>query len=367
MSTELATLFADADESAPAVMRAFGVISKKGCPVFYLPIKRGLAARSLALYPAQRLPARMLKMLMRCACQAGATRLLPRVTLRLWPDAPLSQFLGSLTASRGLPDFAVLAGNPNVPGRRYVILVCDSQQRPAAVVKAGRGEPALKLIQQEADLLASAPPGALGIPRLQSVLTSGDVRALALDYLEGRSPPATPSPQMAAVLNSWVDTRRSVSAGEVPCWRRLRESVPQSNLWQKLQHRVEAKPFHPALCHGDFAPWNIKVSPGNGGWQVLDWERGELTGLPCWDWFHYRIQVAILADRLSTSAHVLQIDRWIETEDFRTYAEAAWAWSIRRELLLAYLLYSAEITRPSEGLSTTRELLESLSQRWKSA
>ena len=50
--------------------------------------------------------------------------------------------------------------------------------------------------------------------------------------------------------------------------------------------------FHPALAHGDCAPWNAKIS--NGACTLLDWERGELAGIPGWDWFHFVIQPAVL-------------------------------------------------------------------------
>jgi len=45
---------------------------------------------------------------------------------------------------------------------------------------------------------------------------------------------------------------------------------------------------YPALTHGDFAPWNVKVSRRQ--WTVLDWERGELAGRAGWDWFHFVMQ-----------------------------------------------------------------------------
>src|SRR5262249_49195183 len=119
--------------------------------------------------------------------------------------------------------------------------------------------------------------------------------------------------------------------------------------------------LHPTIQHGDFAPWNIKISP-QGIWTVLDWERGELEGIPGWDWFHYIIQPAILVEHVSTSGLVQRIENHLTTDSFKHYAADAGIHGLERLLLLAYLLYMVQVIQPSEGLAETRELLDALAK-----
>ena len=94
---------------------------------------------------------------------------------------------------------------------------------------------------------------------------------------------------------------------ETPDWARLEEACAGNSLFSVVAGELGRRSVHPAIHHGDFAPWNIKVSPA-GAWTVLDWERGELTGIPGWDWFHYVIQSAILVGHLPTSALVQRVE-----------------------------------------------------------
>ena len=98
---------------------------------------------------------------------------------------------------------------------------------------------------------------------------------------------------------------------------------------------------------------------------MLDWERGELAGIPGWDWFHYVIQSAILVGRLPTSALMQRVEGLLGSEAFQRYAERAGIRGCERELVLAYLLHVAEVIKPSEGLAPTRELLHALASGWR--
>jgi len=98
---------------------------------------------------------------------------------------------------------------------------------------------------------------------------------------------------------------------------------------------------------------------------VLDWERGELDGIPGWDWFHYVIQPGILVERLSTTDLVQRIETLLAAESFAAYAGRAGILGCERELLLAYLLHAVEVIKPSEGLAATRELLGAMAARWR--
>jgi hypothetical protein len=120
-----------------------------------------------------------------------------------------------------------------------------------------------------------------------------------------------------------------------------------------------------ALCHGDFAPWNVRVSP-SGVWMALDWERGDWKGLPAWDWFHYHVQKAILVRHQPVAWLVTSLEALLADDPFQAYAQAAGIIGKERALALLYLLYQTEVIRPSEGLAVTRDLLNQLASRWRS-
>src|SRR5690606_35577681 len=138
-------------------------------------------------------------------------------------------------------------------------------------------------------------------------------------------------------------------------------------LFQSLRQKLERAQFHPVVHHGDFAPWNIKVSTEDGAWVALDWERGELVGFPNWDWFHYRIQSWILVEHLSVTHLAENIENLLRSDALQHYAQATKTTNFLRELLLTYLLHAAEVIQPAEGLQTTRDLLNVLAKKWQLA
>ena len=122
--------------------------------------------------------------------------------------------------------------------------------------------------------------------------------------------------------------------------------------------------FHPALFHGDFAPWNIKVSSKDGTWTVLDWERGEQIGFPTWDWFHYVIQTGILVQKLTTRDLIQRLEMLFSAPEFRTYLRISGLEGADKILAIAYLLYCVEILQQTEGRQSAKELLGSLTHQW---
>lgn len=98
---------------------------------------------------------------------------------------------------------------------------------------------------------------------------------------------------------------------------------------------------------------------------MLDWERGELAGIPGWDWFHYVLQPAILVERLPVAGLVQRMEGLLRSEAFLAYAERAGIRGCERELALAYLIHAAEVIKPAEGLAATNELRRALAARWQ--
>lgn len=359
-------LFACAPHLGDAQQLKMRVLSKAGTALMFLPVEPGMAAAALTLYPAQRRPARCARTLLGWALNARLPLPLRETSLTIHPRDPFAQFLSTVAGSEPgqLPPLAILAGNPNAPGRRHTILVFGADKAPRAVVKAGCTEPARQLIGREQSLLVCLPEHVTHAPKVSHSFSSPQVAAFATDFFAGHSPRRQDRPRIAAMLNEWLDTTRTVRVEETEPWQQLQRACKSHGLFAQLAKKLQAAAIHPALWHGDLAPWNIRVSPAGDSMVVLDWERGQRTGLPGWDWFHYVLQPAILVGRQSAPALCRVAQQLLATDSFVAYAQRAGMAGLERELLLAYLLYGVEVLQPGQGGEPTRRLLLALSQRW---
>jgi hypothetical protein len=357
-------LFAAPESQEPAFRLKMRLVRKAGRPFLLLPGQPRPAAATMDLYPAQTSRARVARALFRCLLRASLPLGTETVSLAISPGDAFVKFLSSLAGERGLPVLGILAGNPASDGQRFLLLVFDASQRPVAVVKAGLSPRARALVEQEERFLAAVPERTVVVPRLRARFESSRLRALALDYAPGDSPRPRDEAALPPLLTAWVDATRTVGLADAPDWMRLQAAAPASGLFSVVARQLRGRQFHPAMQQGDFAPWNIKVSPA-GAWTVLDWERGERTGIPGWDWFHYVIQSGILVGHLPAEDLVERVESLLSSDAFRLYATRGGILGCERELVLAYLLHAVAVIQPSEGLAPTRELLEALAGRWR--
>lgn len=359
-------LFAPEASTHPPTAVAMKLLTKRGNPLLLLPHPPHLATIGLELYPAQTPRSRLARSLAGWALQARLPLGVKSVRVNLSPDDPFVLWLAGLAhvAPGGIPQFAVLAGNPNSPGQRLILMLFDPAGRPAAVVKAGVTEAARKLIEQEQQFLASAPTGVPGIPPLRGTFANTKLRAMALDFLPGRSPQAPDEHILPQVLGNWLRPQQRVVFTDTRVWRELSATGADHPVFKSLAVSLRNQSGSGALCHGDFASWNVRVSP-SGDWMALDWERGDLNGLPAWDWFHYVIQKSILVQHQPVAALATSLEALLAGNEFKTYARAAGIIGHERSLVLFYLLYQAEVIRPSEGLAATCDLLSQLAARWR--
>jgi len=352
----VSSLFAQSRADEPSAAVTMRILRKRGEPFLFLPPESKLAVESLALYPAQTRRARWARSLLRTALRAHLP--LPLEQAR-WPVSltdPFVQFIcRSADARQGeFPRAAILAGNPAAEGRRFTLLAFSADGRPVTVIKAGVNSSAQQLIEREEACLNSVAEKCRGsVPTLLATFRSESIRAIALEFFPGDSPRGEVREQLLEILGSWLSATHTVALGEIPAWQRLRACGASHPLVEQLSAHTVA----PAITHGDFAPWNIKVSPRDGRWTVLDWERGAAVGVPGWDWFHYEIQSAILVEKCPTSTLQRRIDQLLSSASFRTYATRARIQEVCLPLVAAYLLYSVEITPPTEGLQALRDLL----------
>jgi phosphotransferase family enzyme len=341
------------------------VVKKCGRPLLLLPDDPSLAAAATALYPAQKTAPRIAKAILRRALAWRVPLPLECVVFDVALDEAFPRFVASLAgcAPGTFPPIAVLAGNPNTEGQRFIVLIFGRDRTPCAVVKAGFTAKARELIDAEQRFLAALPPGVAGAPAVRDAFQSAEISALAMDFFEGESVRGEDVEKIGALLGSWLDTQRTVLLSDLASWRRLAQTCASHWLWPALEKRLAGRSVHPAIFHGDFVPWNIKVSRGT--WIVLDWERGELAGVPSWDWLHYVIQTAVLVRGRTGARLADEVETLIRSNPFAAYVSQAGVAGVERELALAWLLYVTEILKPSEGAEPLRDLLDLLARWWQ--
>jgi hypothetical protein len=358
-------LFAGETPASGQIPLRMKLLTKQGRPLLLLPEQPRLAAHSLALYPAQTARGRLARFAARWILTARLPLGIQSVALNFSPDHPFVRWLVSLTpAPGGLTPFAVLAGNANSPGQRLILLLFNPAGQPALVVKAGVTEAARKLIALEQQFFASLPTDStpLKIPQLRGVFTSAPLAALAMDFLPGRSPLARDEAELPRLLGRWLQPQAQTTFAATRVGRELEAACAAHPVFQSQRAAVGAAPHATALYHGDFTPWNVRVSP-SGDWRVLDWERGEVNGLPAWDWFHYVVQKAVLVQHQSATALAATLEQLLASGEFQTYLRASRLLGRERALLLLYLVHQIEVVRPSEGRAQTEDLLQVLVAR----
>jgi hypothetical protein len=170
---------------------------------------------------------------------------------------------------------------------------------------------------------------------------------------------------MERLFHAWLNPGPAVPLAELPNWRELatKMDAARNGIWPVLNAALAGKKVRTTLHHGDFAPWNIRAVNAQN-LQVFDWERGQLQGIPGWDWFHFVVQTAILARRHSAERAAAEVEQLLESDRFKKYAAEAGISDFVRPLLLAYMLHQKQVVQPLEGGEATEELFELLCDRW---
>ncbi len=339
------------------------VVKKRGEPLLLLPLGAAQAGSCLDLYPAQTAIARMARALLRTVLGCRLPVPLSQVRLSFVETTPFAAFIRGFARDH-FPQFGVLLGNPRAAGRRWIFLCLHRDARPALVVKAGVSYAARALIAAEGDFLAALPAGFPGRPALVGQLRDPQVHALAFRYAPGTSPrPDRSETTLAALLGGWLSPERKVTLADVPAWRRLADAAAGEPAFNRIADRLTGLEIATTVMHGDLAPWNIREQRGE--WTVLDWERGEMRGVPLWDWFHFILQAAVLVERRSPQSLLYTVDAMFGSAALQDYAARAGCAGRERLLLLAYLLHCTAVLKNAEGSQVIAALFTLLSDQWR--
>ena len=316
----------------------FRVVSRHGEDLLVLPADKALAVEGLSIYPAQtnfaKIARRGLGIALKLNLSFGQNRICLPVNRRGW--------LGELL---GHSSFAILCGNPSAKGRRFVFLGFENG-RPSTITKVGLGEHADRLIAREAAFLREA-SGFPAVPRVRRELHADQLRAFSMDFIPGSSPQNARG--VFATLLAWIRPEK-VRLESLPGWANVANATNRESL-----HLAGKAEISPVLYHGDFAPWNIREH--NGKWTVIDWERGEIRGIPSWDWFHYIIQTEVLVRRRAPHEVLKTVMQTIALPDFQSYAARAGFAGKEVPLLEGYLHHAVYVNRQTEGADALKQML----------
>jgi hypothetical protein len=340
--SEWRDLFSAPGAGAGGSTCSFRVLRRHGHDLLALPVPHRAAARALTLYAAQTRFARWSKALLRAALGTGLPVPLPRVDLCVAEDDPLLMWFREILGMAEMPLLAILAGNPFAQGRRFILLAFRGDE-PAIVAKVGLASEARCLLEREAAFLGSVAGRLPHLPGFRGLKVTDAFSGMALDFIEGQSPAATDTAGMRAVLQSWLDTAHPVSLDTLTPWQRLATHHGARPILERVAGRLVA----PALLHGDFAPWNVRVEAASRRWTVIDWERGIAAGVPAWDWFHWMIHVSLLVHRHDAETCAGFLDAALRSPDFREYARAAQISGLEEPLLTGYLIYLHDFILPA--------------------
>jgi len=121
----------------------------------------------------------------------------------------------------------------------------------------------------------------LNIPKLREVTTIDGKWAIVSDYIEGKTlaqlMEENPD-KKDEYLNLFVDIQIEITKKKAPLATKLKDKmhrkISQTNLdattRYELHTRLEAMPNHDKVCHGDYNPSNVIITP-EGVPYVIDW------------------------------------------------------------------------------------------------
>ncbi len=121
----------------------------------------------------------------------------------------------------------------------------------------------------------------LRIPQLEEVKKINGKWAIIVEYIEGNTLAnimKNDRENLAMYIDKFVDIQMEIHSKRSPLLNKLKDKMNRkisstdldATTRYELHTRLEAMPKHNKVCHGDFNPSNIIISPA-GDYYVLDW------------------------------------------------------------------------------------------------
>lgn len=311
-------------------------VRRRGHLLLALPAYRDTALITLKLYQPQVFLGKAVAGAVRLLVRAGLHRLLPRKLMVVRSNGPLAV----LASDRAKVGF--LLGNPEADTRRA--LMVHKEGGGYVVDKVGVDQKSRASVMAELEVIKTLPDKLTGIPVLHGEHEGDTWVSYATDFVEGTSPCKGDDEQVLGVLVDWMNGAETVPLSETEQWQKMTDYASRHEnreIWEVLQKSATLR-IKAVVTHGDFAPWNIKLS-ADGAVAVLDWETGCNEGPAGWDWLHYMIQKGSLVDNRSASETLKLCREWAKSGKGKSFLdEAGWGNQIE-PWIGTYLGYSSWI------------------------
>lgn len=311
-------------------------VRRRGHLFLALPADREAALVTLKLYQPQVFMGKVVAVVVGLMVRVGLHRLLPRKSLTVRAGGPLAV----LASDRAKVGF--LLGNPEADTRRA--LMVHKEGGGYVVDKVGVDQKSRASVMAELELIKTLPNKLTGIPVLHREHLGYGWASYATDFVEGTSPCKGDDEQVLGVLVNWMNGAETVPLSETEQWQKMTDYASRHEnreIWEVLQKSATLR-VKAVVLHGDFAPWNIKLS-ADGAVAVLDWETGCNEGPAGWDWLHYMIQRGSLVDNRSASETLKLCREWAKSGKGKSFLDEA-GWVHQTELWIGtYLAYSSWI------------------------
>ena len=285
----------------------FICVYKHGYVLSLLPLSRKHSLRALSLYQAQSFKARIYILYLKLALWFRAYFLLNVIELGGYREE--FQFLED-SAHLGL-----LLGNPEAKSRRFVIYHCVDDV--AYVTKLALGVSSSVSVDKEIRDLMQINESLRGATKVMGKSDEGvvDFSYYTVRWIKGRSPSKKHYLALVDLLGSWVDSEERTGLGELPVWKEVLSMTERLGEDDFVNHLTGYEVLT-APIHGDFSPWNIKITVGDEI-HVLDWESYRSDGVAGWDLAHFLIQSKLLVDKMWPNEVIEAVLHWAKGDEGR--------------------------------------------------
>ncbi len=289
---------------SPGRTLAWKVLYGRRAQPLLLPVGSGRRSRAAIAFFVRnrrwRWWGRLLLSLDRWMPDAG---LLPEVHIDHFPVATL---FGEAAAST-----AIYVGSPG-PLQKLTILCPRHHDEPARVAKVSLHASADRAVAREAQwlrALGASPSTASFVPRLvdDGTLPCGR-RYVVMSALPEGVTSLRFGAQHRAFLAALAEKGRSENWAASAAVLRLRERIRTVRCLLGDAHRqlleeglfeaesaLASRALPACLLHGDFAPWNVRLTPERVF--VFDWEYAQARGNPLQDFLHFHLMPRVLQAR----------------------------------------------------------------------
>ncbi len=296
-------------------IRTYGVFPSIRDARWYIPLDNPLVTfRAWDIYKPFALKGKVYKWVCRPLSLTRLSKYFSDTLLIAQDEVPiLTEIASKYLENDPAKQFIALSSGTPGPSRKVTACLIDESGYPTVFVKLGDTDKAIASVQHEFDMLNYV--GCREYESFEIPIVLGYEMRETFTYIATR-PIGKTRPSGYTLLplhiNFLRETYKPVD-GQYPVddlvheltsrYDKIKDSLPQefsAALAESILYIEDAilyKGMHSQLSHGDFAPWNVYLTPKR--LVLLDWESAKISQFPLADAFHFVMQVELLVKNTS--------------------------------------------------------------------